>query len=665
MNAVAVAVAVAVASALVAVTANAQFQATASPDADVRQLGSINVKGTPIDDYQAKESEVGVLGPLPLLSTPFAINVITHDLLLDQQAAYLGDFLKNDPSASIGNVVVSFANLRGFSIGSAGFLFDGLGIGALLSDGRVAMPPIDHIEILKGASTFLYGIGASSSLGGAINYIPKEPVEAPVREVAFTYNSTTQFGVQIDLGDRFGADHQFGYRLNTGLRDGDTAVDDNTWRQGSLSLALDWRIDRDLTLEAGIHYADNTFDGIQPFFVGASNADGSPVTPIPRAPDAKHNIGPSFNTFDQNATIGTLRADWSIARDWSVTAQYAKGRDNRPYDGSKDTRFGVITSAAGDIALFASEEANRIDAQAGQVLLHGRVDSGPLRHDLTLGVSGSEDKNHGNFQTVAVLPGNLYTPNPAPEPATVDLEALPYTGKTTTSGVLISDIVSYQQWSVLLGGRQAKVTAFNADGSKPGGGSVSRFSPTAALMYKPTPNSLLYANYAQGLEPGGTAPDTTANAGDVMAPLVTKQYELGAKLDVAGLSLTGAVFDMQRPLQYRDGSNVWVSNGDERHRGLELQASGHVTQDLRVIAGMMFLDAKQRSTGDVAREGKRVPGVPDWTANVFADYRIHAVPGLFVNAGAYYSASQYFDVTNQQPIPSWTRFDVGARYETR
>jgi iron complex outermembrane receptor protein len=98
---------------------------------------------------------------------------------------------------------------------------------------------------------------------------------------------------------------------------------------------------------------------------------------------------------------------------------------------------------------------------------------------------------------------------------------------------------------------------------------------------------------------------------------------------------------------------------------VELQASGHVTGDLRIIAGAMFLDAKQRNTGEAASDGKRVPGVPEWTASLYADYRIAAVPGLFVNAGVYYNASQYFDVVNAQSIPSWTRFDVGARYETR
>lgn len=218
---------------------------------------------------------------------------------------------------------------------------------------------------------------------------------------------------------------------------------------------------------------------------------------------------------------------------------------------------------------------------------------------------------------------------------------------------------------MLLGGRQQEVKNYEADGSRTPGGSVSRFSPAAALMWKPTPASLVYFNYAEGLEPGGVAPDGTVNAGQAMSPLVTEQYELGGKIDFGRLSLTVAAFDMKQPLQYRDAGNVWVSNGEQEHRGVEVLATGQLSENLRIVAGAMYLDAKQTSTGDPATEGKRVPGVPEWTANVYAEYRLTAVPGLYLNAGVYYTDKQYFDTLNLQSIPAWTRLDVGARYETR
>lgn len=656
----------AVAACLAAPLASAQTTPANAGTTDVRDAGKITVQGTRPDDYQAKDADVGILGDLPLISTPFSIDIITHDLLVNQQAAFLGDFLKNDPSAVVGNVVVSFATLRGFQVGSGGFLYDGLGVGNLLSDGRIGLQAIDRVEVLKGAGTFLYGSGASSSLGGSINYVPKKPGDVPVREAAITYTSDAQFGVLADVADRFGADRQFGFRVNAGFRDGEGSVEDFTWRQAQASAVLDWRVNRALTLEGGIYYVENKFDGIQPFFVGASNFDGTPIVPIPDAPKLRDAISPAWNRFDQNSTIGSLRADWKISDDWSLTAQYAAGRNNRPYDGTHDTRYGVITSGAGDIMLFAGQEGYRVDSQAGQILLHGNAVTGPVTHKITLGASASEDKNYSNYVLAAFLPGSLYSRVDAPEPETLPMEVLPYTGKTTTTGLVVNDIIGLsEQWSVLVGGRQQEVKNYEADGSRTPGGSVSRFSPAAALMWKPTPNSLVYFNYAEGLEPGGVAPDGTANAGQAMSPLVTEQYELGGKIDFGRLTLTAAVFDMKQPLQYRDASNVWVSNGEQQHQGVEILASGQLSEHWRIVAGAMYLDAKQKSTGDPATEGKRVPGVPEWTANVYAEYQVAAVPGLYLNVGVYYTDKQYFDVANLQSIPSWTRLDVGARYETR
>lgn len=620
------------------------------------------VQGKPAEVYRADNASTGVLGDLPLTSTPFSVNVITQDLIVNQQASYLGDFLKNDPSAQVGNVVVSFATLRGFTLGFGGFLFDGLPLGSLLSDGRLGLQAFDRIDVLKGPTTFLFG---SSSLGGALNYIPKLAESKPLYDVALTYASRSQIGLQADLGQRFGQNQEFGLRFNGVFKDGDTAVDDMSWRQGMASLAGDWRISPDLTLSGGLYYVDNSFPGLQPFFVGASDAQGSPI-PIPKAPDTRRNLGPSWSEFGQDSRLGWLRGDWSFAPDWTLTVQYGGGENNRPNGQSADTRYGVITSAAGDIALFATQENYRTRVQAGQALVRGKFATGDIKHDLTLGVSGAEEKNYGAFGSAGVFPGSLYTSNNPPRPPLVPIDGLPYTGKSRTTGAFVNDIVGLsEQWSVMLGGRQQSIDNYAPDGSKVPGQSVSRFSPAAALLWKPTPASLIYANYAQGLEPGGTAPVGTTNVGQSMAPLITDQYEIGAKLETGGLLLTAAVFDMQKPLQTINSAGAWAEMGDQRHRGVELLASGQLLPELRLVAGTMYLDAQQVDTGNAATDGKQVPGVPKWTANAWFDWRIGAVPGLFLNAGVYFLGKQYFDLANLQSIPSWTRFDVGARYETR
>ena len=41
------------------------------------------------------------------------------------------------------------------------------------------------------------------------------------------------------------------------------------------------------------------------------------------------------------------------------------------------------------------------------------------------------------------------------------------------------------------------------------------------------------------------------------------------------------------------------------------------------------------------------------------------MPGLAVSGGIFYAAKTYLDAANARPVPSWTRLDLGASYETR
>ena len=70
----------------------------------------------------------------------------------------------------------------------------------------------------------------------------------------------------------------------------------------------------------------------------------------------------------------------------------------------------------------------------------------------------------------------------------------------------------------------------------------SPVTPTVALMFKPMAGLTTYVSYVEALERGGTAGETTANAGEVMPPLKSKQIEAGVKVEQANWSATAAVF---------------------------------------------------------------------------------------------------------------------------
>lgn len=629
--------------------ASAPQAAASAPQGDA-MLAPIKATGT-AESVARRSADAGVLGDRPLVDTPYSINVIGRTLIDLQQAAHYGDYLKNDPSATVGNVPVGFTTLRGFPVGTAGYLYDGLPGNAGIADGRWQLEGVDRIEVLKGPSAFLYGLGSSTSLGGTYNYVPKKPLDEPVRSATVGYTSRSLWSVTTDLGDRFGAERQFGWRFNAGYRDGEQAVRDYDWTHKAATIALDWRAAPGLLFTAGAEYANNHFPRLQPFYVL------SPGLAVPVAPDASRNMSQPWDDFRTVATSSWLRADWQIAPEWSVTAQAMGSRSARPR--TRQARFGFITSEAGDTLLFTAQNESISSARAGQVLLRGKLTTGPLSHQLTLGVTASRDESRSGSAPLGTgaTPSNLYTPVDAPEPAAVPFDVMP-DQKSRSSSILLSDIVAFsEQWSVLVGVRRAKLALTNF-GATTEESSLSKTSPTAALMWKPRTSALVYLNYAEGLEQGGQITNTTTR----LPPIKTEQIELGAKLDLDALALTAALFDLRKPLE---DLTAGTQTGEQRHRGIELVANGRVHPDLTLVAGSMWLDPTTRGTASAATEGRRPAGVAQFTANLWADWRLAALPGLYLNAGVFHSGRQFLDNANTQAVPKWTRFDAGARYETR
>jgi iron complex outermembrane receptor protein len=625
--------------------------------AGVRETVSVSAPAA----YQASETSAGVLGDRSLVDTPFSVNVVTRQLMDTQQAASYGDFLKNDPSATTGNVPVGFSTLRGFSVGIDGYLYDGL-IGNLgLSDGRWQLEGVERVEVLKGPSAFLNGLGASSSLGGTLNYVPKGPTDTPVRSVTLGYTGRSLFGVAADFGDRAGARRQFGYRVNLGYKDGEQAVDRYDWTHKAATVALDWRATPDLVISGGYEYASNHFPRLQPFFVLA------PGLAVPAPPKASRNMAIDWDDFRVLAHSAHARADWKLAGGWSLTAQAMRSTNDRPR--VKEARFGMIVDGRGNAQLFGGEDETANVANSGQALLRGTIATGRVRHQLTAGLSGFTNDARGSTVSLGVFDTNIYSPLQPAEPSVVSV-APALTQKSNGVGLLISDIVTLsERWSILAGGRYADLDVRNYDGAtglETTSHSTSKFAPTAAVMFKPASGALLYVNYAEGVEQGGQAPVGTTNANQMLPPIVTKQVEAGGKVARGHLTMTAALFDLQRPFEYVDPTTgTYVQNGDQWHRGVEFTATGRVAPDVTIVAGTMVLDAKTAHTGDPATEGRRPVGVAKVTANVYAEYHGAALRGWALHAGVYRSGVQYLDGANTQPVPAWTRIDAGARYETR
>jgi iron complex outermembrane receptor protein len=236
------------------------------------------------------------------------------------------------------------------------------------------------------------------------------------------------------------------------------------------------------------------------------------------------------------------------------------------------------------------------------------------------------------------------------------------------TGVALADTLSVldERVQVTLGVRKQNIKSdnYNAAGVVTTSYDDGRTTPLFGAVIKPWDHVSFYYNYIEGLSKGDIAPSTASNAGEIFAPYVSRQHELGVKVDYGTFTSTLALFQITKPsgeLAY----GVFSVQGEQRNRGLELNVFGEVAPGTRLLGGVTLLDAELTKTAAAANRGNKPVGVPEVQANLWAEWDTSWVEGLTLTGGAIHTGSQYVNQANTQKLDDWTRFDVGVRYTTR
>lgn len=622
-------------------------------------LDPINITGTEL----TTEFSTGLLGITDTMIAPFSATSLTEDFYDNIQARRLAGIVRRDPSVTVTNSASGYNSsltIRGFEADFASTYWDGLGP-QFNFGGPLPLNGYERVEIVKGPNTALRGAGAFSQIGGSFNYVPKRPPlpnQGPVRQVGITYSQNSLFEGTLDLGGRFGKAQQFGYRINGYVEDGELRANEVERDFEALDAVVDWQPNPDLKLTAGVHMINTRIDGYSGEL--AMPAD----IPIPDPPDPAKAFTQSWGYVEEDSVFGELRLDWFFADGWSLTAQYLNGQYDRDYltgDG------GEILTADGDFLIDVFQFEADFEFQNGALNVSNTQEFGNFFNTLTF--SGAFGRSDGNQQFL-VLDGfesNLYDPIFVPQPETVQNPELTQGREYRNySYGLANQLEIGERWSLLLGARRVEIEntfTDNTTGEQTGGYDDGKTVPFAALSFTPVDRLLFYVNYSESFEEGGTAPDSAINALEQLPPREAEQYEVGAKWSILEeLDLTFAAFQIDRTLEYLDiDSNRFVQDGTQRHRGIELIASGSIGERFTLFGGVMLLDPEVKDTGDPAADNDVPIGVPKVNVSLFGEYRLWK--GLFANASLDYKGEQEIELPNNRTIDDFTRIDIGGRYE--
>ncbi|WP_353765104.1 TonB-dependent receptor [Nitrosomonas sp. H1_AOB3] len=108
-----------------------------------------------------------------------------------------------------------------------------------------------------------------------------------------------------------------------------------------------------------------------------------------------------------------------------------------------------------------------------------------------------------------------------------------------------------------------------------------------------------------------------------------------------------------------------MQDGLQVHNGVELVLTGKVTDNLTIIGGGTLMDISVEKSNDPALEGKKPTNAASRMGKIYAEYALPWITGLSLTGGIYYTGEKYGDNANTDKIPSYTLYDIGARYTTR
>lgn len=631
---------------------------------EVQGAGNPNSTMTPMPAYAggqvATGGQLGLLGNRSVMDTPFNQTSYTAQTVQDQQARKLDDVLANDPSvrASVPRAYgFDFVTIRGFDVPSSAYGLNGLyGIASAFSFS--GLTGIERVEVLKGPGALLNGMPPpGGGVGGSVNLVTKRATDTPIAQLTNSYSSRSSFGTHLDVGRRFGEQSEFGVRFNGAYRNGGTQLANQSQELGTAALGLDYRGERArASLDLG--YEKNDVDVMTRFVVL-----GPALTSVPRPPDPTQKFQPTWGYWQGEGKYVLAGGEIDISDSLTAYAQIGTVRGTTQYQYSDIT----VTNLNGNFN--GSPRLNRQfrDQDAAQAGFRAQIDTGSVHHAVNFNVTDTKGEVGILNTTGTAFASNLYNPMPNPVPQ-LFVAPPPKTSDHHLWGFGVADTMSILndriQFTAAV--RQQYVVSRNfsaATGLQTGGYNTDAVTPAYALVVKPLENVSLYANYIEGLEAGTIVPDQFTNRGEVLSPYRTRQYEAGVKVDWGRIITTASAFDITKPFQITNtATNTLTQGGENRNRGIELNVFGEVTPGVRLLGGVMFIDARQAKTQGGTFDGYRSFSIPDTQLNLGGELDLPFVPGLTWTARGIYTGSFFVDQANTIAVPDWTRFDTGVRY---
>lgn len=485
-------------------------------------------------------------GDAPLLDIPQAISVAPAQALQDQRPRNLDDALGNISGITQANTLGGTQDAvmkRGFGDNRDGSIMrDGMPS----VQGRNFTATADHVEVLKGPASLLYGI---QDPGGVVNVVSKKPQlqqanALTLRGSAYAHGRNGSGG-QLDSTGPLG-DSGLAYRMILDHEDEDYWRDFGKSRETLVAPSLAW-YGEDTTVNLSYEHREFT----TPFDRGTAI---DPRTNRPLDIPRSRRLDEPFNITEGRSELTRLDLERQLDDTWK--AHFGYGYSRETYDDNQARVMAV--NADGTLTRRMDGTHGAVSSDSFATLdLSGTLQLAGMQHDLQFGMDHEKrkifradllrDSKTSRFDYLDPVYGQVV---PSTRVVAGDSDQ---TDKLRSDSLYFQDSIHLDERWILVGGARYQIydqlagrgRPFNANADING----QKWVPRGGLVYRLSDEVSLYGSYTRSFKPNSTiAPLSTGETIDsAILPEEATSWELGAKLDVPGrLSGTLALFDIRK-----------------------------------------------------------------------------------------------------------------------
>jgi len=606
------------------------------------QLSEIVVRGER-DGYKADATSNSLRLQSSLLETPQNIQVVTKDILKDQQIISMSDGLIRNVSGVVrsehwgdlyanisarGSQIQAFRN--GFNVVNSYW-------GPLTED----MSFVDHLEFVKGPAGFMLSSGDPS---GLYNVVTKKPTGLTKGEASITTGSFGLFRTTLDLDGKLSSDGKLLYRLNLSAQNKNSHRANEYNDRYVIAPVISYQLDEKTKLTLEYNYQRANMSNVGSFYVFTKDrfaAFDADFTTLP--------AGTPGTEIDDHSFYMNIQHEFND--DWKVTGQVARFIYNQVGHSMWPTVVNQDGTYVRNIGIWDA----RSTMTMAQIFVNGEVTTGPVRHRILGGMDMASKEYMADWGQSHDLDSidNPFDPhNPR---LGVPITGYPKFDRTTPlaeraqaagglmdqryTSVYVQDELAFLEnklrLTVALRYTDLQQSAWGGSPDK-----AEHVTPRVGFSASLNKQLSVYGLYDQAFIP---QTGIMADGGKIQ-PVTGNNMEIGIKKDwFGGWNTTLSVYRILKNNELtadptNPTSGLSIELGQKRAQGVEFDLRGTILPGLNLIANYAYTDSRVVEVAEgvtYPEEGSIVPGFAKHTMNTWLTYKLQngALKGLGFSAG--------------------------------